>query len=91
MISELMHDDFPAPVAPAMRMCGMVARFSRTGRPAMSRPRATSRGWVAAWASAEVRMSPRATSWRCWLGTSTPMADRPGMGARIRTSAAAMA
>ena len=69
----------------------MVARFSRIGRPAMSRPRATSRGWVAAWASAEVRMSPSATSWRCWLGTSTPMAERPGMGARIRTSAAAMA
>ena len=29
----------------------MVARFSSTGRPAMSRPRATSSGWVAAWAS----------------------------------------
>ena len=27
----------------------------------------------------------------CWLGTSTPMAERPGMGARMRTSADAMA
>ena len=26
------------------------------------------------------------TSWRVWFGTSTPIAERPGMGARIRTS-----
>ena len=51
VMSELMHDDFPAPVAPAIRMCGIAARFTITGRPAMSRPRATSSGWVAAWAS----------------------------------------
>ncbi len=27
-------------------------------------------------------MSPSATSWRVWLGTSTPLADRPGKGDR---------
>ena len=91
VISELMHDDLPAPVAPAMRTWGISARLASTGRPAMSRPRATSRGWVALAASAEVRMSPSRTSWRALFGTSTPMADRPGMGARMRTSADAMA
>ena len=86
-----MHDDLPAPVAPAMSRWGISARFTRIGRPAMSRPSATSRGWVARAASADDRMSPSRTSWRALLGTSTPMADRPGMGARMRTSADAMA
>ena len=40
MISELMQLDLPAPVAPAMSRCGMVARFTLNGRPAMSRPEA---------------------------------------------------
>ena len=35
--------------------------------------------------------SPSATSVRCRLGTSTPIAERPGIGARIRTSGEAMA
>ena len=91
VIKELMHDDLPAPVAPEIRMWGMSARFSMTGRPAMSRPSATSRGCVALRASSEASTSPRVTSWRMRLGTSMPMADFPGMGARIRTSADAMA
>ena len=90
-MSELMQLDLPAPVAPAIRMWGISARLARMARPAMSRPMATSSGWVARWASGDDRMSPRATSCRCRLGTSTPMADRPGIGARIRTSADAMA
>jgi hypothetical protein len=36
-------------------------------------------------------MSPSETITRVLLGTSTPMALRPGMGARMRTSAEAMA
>ncbi len=71
---ELMHDDLPAPVAPAMRMWGIVARLASTALPAMSRPTATSRGWVALRASGEARMSPTETRWRRTLGTSTPMA-----------------
>ena len=89
--SELRHDDLPAPVAPAMRMWGILARSAITARPLMSRPMATSSGLVAALASGEARMSPTATSWRLSLGTSTPMACLPGMGARMRTSAAAIA
>jgi hypothetical protein len=36
-------------------------------------------------------MSRSATSWRVRFGTSTPMADLPGIGARMRTSGDAMA
>ena len=43
----------PAPVAPAMRMCGIFARSAITARPLMSRPMATSSGLVAALASGE--------------------------------------
>jgi hypothetical protein len=91
VISELMHDDLPAPVAPAMSTCGMVARLASTALPAMSRPMATSSGWVALRASSLARMSPTVTSCLRTLGTSTPMAWRPGIGARIRTSGVAMA
>ena len=90
---EFMHDDFPEPVAPEMRMCGISARFAITARPAMSRPMATSSGWDEAVGrvSFASRMSRRETSWRVRFGTSTPMADLPGMGARMRTSGEAMA
>ena len=91
VISELMHDDLPAPVAPEMRTCGICARLTRTARPAMSRPSATSSGCVAWCASSDVRMSPSETSCRCRFGTSTPIADLPGIGARMRTSGDAIA
>ena len=67
---EFMHDDFPEPVAPEMRMCGISARFAMTARPAMSRPMATSSGWVAAdgRASFDSRMSRSETSWRVRFG-----------------------
>src|ERR1039458_7576143 len=42
VMMELMHDDFPAPVAPDMRMWGISAKLAMTARPAMSRPMATS-------------------------------------------------
>ena len=83
--------DLPAPVAPAMSRWGVVARLRNTARPAMSLPIATSSGWVARFASVDAMRSPRATRWRWMFGTSTPMALRPGIGARMRTSAAAMA
>ena len=91
LMMEFMHDDLPDPVAPEIKMCGISARFAMTARPAMSRPIATSSGWVAACPSLESRMSRRETSWRVRFGTSTPMADLPGMGARMRTSGDAMA
>ena len=89
---QLMPLDLPAPVAPAMSRWGVVARLRNTG-PAgdvladgdvervggLARPRAT----------AGCRPAPPAGG--VWLGTSTPMAERPGMGARMRTSVAAIA
>ena len=74
-------------------MWGISARFAMTARPAMSRPIATSSGCVMSdgVASFDSRMSRRETSWRVRFGTSTPMADLPGIGARIRTSGDAMA
>ena len=91
MISELRQLDLPAPVAPAMSTWGMAARFIMMERPLMSRPIPTSSGWEARRASSLTRMSPSATIWRRALGTSTPMACLPGMGARMRTSGVAMA
>ena len=36
VITELMHEDFPAPVAPAISTCGMDARLAITAFPEMS-------------------------------------------------------
>ncbi len=91
VINELRHDDLPDPVAPEISTWGMVARLTIMLRPLMSRPIATSSGWLAWRASFDARMSPTVMMSRRVLGTSTPMARRPGMGARIRTSGEAMA
>ena len=40
----LMPLDLPAPVVPAMSMCGVVDKLRNTARPAMSLPMATSSG-----------------------------------------------
>ena len=45
---QLMPLDLPAPVAPAISRCGVVARSRNTALPAMSLPMATSSGSVAA-------------------------------------------
>ena len=87
----LMQLDLPAPVAPAMRTCGNVARLASTDLPAMSRPIPTSSGCTARFASSVARMSPRVTIGRSRFGTSTPIALRPGIGARMRTSWLAIA
>ena len=76
---ELMQTDLPAPVAPAMRMCGVLARLATTKPPSMSLPSATSIGW---WSSVAVllrRMSPRLTFSRSVLGISMPIALLPGI------------
>ncbi len=87
----LMHDDFPAPVAPAMMRWGSSSRCRSRDAPAMSLPRATARGSRSSATSGVERMSPSVTSCRCRLGTSMPIALLPGMGARMRTSGDASA
>ena len=86
VMMQLMPLDLPAPVAPAIRRCGVVEMSEEHQRPAMSLPIATCNGCDASAASGDTIRSPSATSWRLLLGTSTPIADRPGMGARMRTS-----
>ena len=54
-------------------------------------PRPTVSGWAGIAASGLERMSPSETSRRLLLGTSTPIADLPGIGTRIRTSGVARA
>ena len=88
---ELISELFPAPVAPEMRTWGISPRLAMRVLPEMSRPNGTSKGCVELAASSEASRSPNATSVRCRLGTSTPMAERPGIGARMRTSGEAMA
>ena len=82
----LRHDDLPAPVAPAIRMCGIFARFATTYPPSMSLPSATVSGWWSAVAARERSTSPSETFSRSLLGISMPTALLPGIGLMIRTS-----
>ena len=91
VIIELMKEDFPAPVAPATRRCGIFARLATTYWPRTFLPTPTVRGWSAFCATWERRTSPSMTVSRSVLGISMPMADLPGMGERMRTSAEATA
>ena len=83
--------DLPAPVAPAISTCGIVARFTICASPWMSLPSATVSGWVACFAALDRRMSPSITKSRWRFGTSMPIADLPGIGAMMRTSGVASA
>jgi hypothetical protein len=55
----LMQPDFPDPVVPAMRMCGMRARSVQTAVPEMSFPSHTESGLAVCGRSS--KMSPSAT------------------------------
>ena len=81
--------DLPEPVVPAMRMWGCLARSVPIALPAMSLPSQTDSGDQPLGASWNT--SPRWTILRTRLGTSTPTACLPGIGARMRTCSAASA
>jgi hypothetical protein len=87
--SVLMQPDFPEPVVPAIRRCGIRARSVHTALPAMSFPSQTDRGLAVPGKSS--KMSPRVTMRGARLGTSTPTACLPGIGARMRISVVASA
>ena len=87
----LIRLDLPAPVAPAISTCGISARFTRTARPWTSFPRPTNNDLVTSRAAFEDSTSPSITKSLTLFGTSTPMADLPGIGAMIRTSGVARA
>ena len=90
-ISELMQDDLPDPVAPATRTCGIFARLAQTKPPSTSLPRPTIIGWCCAAATRDRSTSPSETISLSRLGISIPIADLPGIGDRMRTSALATA
>ena len=88
VIRPLRQVDLPAPVAPAMSMCGILARLATIVRPSTSLPRPTTIGWWSASATWDRSTSPRLTTRSLSvLGISTPIADLPGIGEMIRTSA----
>ena len=91
VINALTNADLPAPVAPATSRCGIAARSATTCPPSTSLPTPTTSGCVAWTAAADRSTSPRVTVSRSVFGISMPIADRPGIGARIRTSALATA
>ncbi len=91
VIIELMNDDLPDPVAPATSRCGIFARFATTKPPSTSLPRPHTIGWWSLRAAAERSTSPRETISLSTLGISIPIADLPGIGLRMRTSADATA
>ena len=95
----LTQPDFPEPVVPATSRCGMRARSVQTALPAMSLPSQTDSGEappaagpcrppLAIFALEDVAEVDHAVR---WLGTSTPTACLPGIGARIRMSVEASA
>ena len=90
--SELRQDDLPAPVAPAMRMWGMVGevgehRLAVDVAPDGDLERVGGLAGLRRWRGCR----PRVTSCLRTLGISTPIACLPGMGARMRTSGVAIA
>jgi len=86
----LMHEDLPLPVAPGYEEWGSSARLTpRRRRDVLAEP--DDRGVGIFVTSGARRTSPRVTSWRSRLGPSMPIAERPGIGARIRSSPEARA
>ena len=87
---ELMQMDLPEPVAPAMSRWGIFVRSEMSGLPETSLPRAIGSSRFSSFQVALSRISRRPTGVDFWLGTSTPTAALPGMGARMRTDCARM-
>ena len=88
---ELIQEDLPAPVCPAISTWGNSAKLSNLGLPEISKPKPMFRGCSAFCASFEDNTSPKDTSFLCLLGISIPIALLPGIGANNLTSGVANA
>ncbi len=91
VIIELMKLDLPEPVAPATSRCGILARLATTKPPSTSLPSPQTIGWWSPRAMLLRSTSPSETISLSTFGISIPIADLPGIGLRIRTSAEATA
>ena len=86
---EFTHTDFPAPVEPAIKRWGVVARSRSWASPVISFPRMTGISIFFAWGVSVSISSRKLTRERLRFGTSMPTACFPGIGATIRTLEAA--
>ena len=78
----LMVTDLPVPVAPAISRCGILARSATTGFPSRSRPSAIGSAARPPAPTPPISSSSRRVTIRAiGLGTSTPTAPLPGIGA----------
>ena len=81
---EFTHTDLPAPVAPAMSMCGMARKSAATACPETSCPRPRRRPPFSLLKASDSIMSRRETTDGSSLGTSMPTKPLPGIGAWMR-------
>ena len=88
---ELIHEDLPAPVCPAINTWGSSDKLVNLAFPEISNPKATLSGWFSFLASFDVNTSPRETNFLCLFGISIPIALLPGIGANNLTSGVARA
>ena len=89
MMIELMQTDLPLPVEPAISRWGILVRSATCTLPAMSLPSGIKIGLLLPRKACELRMLYMLTALACLLGTSMPTAALPGIGASMRTPAAA--
>ena len=83
------HTDFPEPVEPAIRTCGIFAMFAITAFPPTSFPSATLSFELLFWNSSLSITSLSPTICFSAFGTSIPTACLPGIGASILMVSAA--
>ena len=83
------HTDFPEPVAPAIKRCGVCAISIVCSLPVISLPSKTGTAIFASCGTSVSINSRILTIARFAFGTSIPTASFPGIGATIRTLGAA--
>src|SRR3989338_10326285 len=78
VIIEWILTDFPEPVVPATKICGIFARLPKTALPEILRPRAVVRGLEEFWNLSSERRVARPTIDFDLFGISIPTRDLPG-------------
>src|SRR3989338_3220926 len=84
-----MVTDFPEPVVPATKICGILARLPKIALPEILRPRAGVGGLGEFWNFSSERRVANPTIDFDLFGISMPTKDLPGIGASMRMGCAA--
>ena len=79
IIMALMPTDFPEPVVPAIRRCGIFCRSATIGLPAISFPKATVKGESISSNVFDLSISPKTTRALFSFGISIPIKDFPSI------------